>query len=289
MVSNDRHMAKASSPQTKTPARTLIRVRNNQRRHRERRRQYIASLEQKVLETERHLIRALADIATLKGELERSQQGSNESKQDSGDVRHVKASSPAERGQKQWWEIFELQETSSAPQEFESCASGTFAATRRLSASATSQPTRNSIATPSSLQTVLLSQQLDASTLTHPDDPFNRNQGVFPPQCCSAVKESAYAKATLLGTIMPMSLTSKSGEWTLSASSCNEYLPPSGQSTTPCVQAYIFVSQLNFRGLDLDTITSWLHPGFRRPSLPNEGCQVESTLLFELLDYISGV
>ena len=59
--------------QTKTPAKTLVRVRNNQRRHRERRRQYIASLEQKVQETESLLEEARAEVAALRAETRRYQ------------------------------------------------------------------------------------------------------------------------------------------------------------------------------------------------------------------------
>src|ERR1700744_6734258 len=54
--------------QNKTPTHTLIRVRNNQRRHRERRRQYIAFLEEKVDHGEHLLAQARARIAELETE-----------------------------------------------------------------------------------------------------------------------------------------------------------------------------------------------------------------------------
>lgn len=67
------HNQETSLPcvQTKTPAKTLVRVRNNQRRHRERRRQYIASLEQTVQETESLLEEARAEVAALRAEMRR--------------------------------------------------------------------------------------------------------------------------------------------------------------------------------------------------------------------------
>ncbi|KAK5020907.1 hypothetical protein LTS07_011372 [Exophiala sideris] len=67
------------SPQTKTPPQTLIRVRNNQRRHRERRRQYIALLEQKLQDSDRHLNLALAEITVMKADLAKSQFSHHES------------------------------------------------------------------------------------------------------------------------------------------------------------------------------------------------------------------
>ncbi len=51
---------------------TLTRVRNNQRRHRERRRQYIASLEERLHETETLLIDAKAKIEALETQLRNS-------------------------------------------------------------------------------------------------------------------------------------------------------------------------------------------------------------------------
>lgn len=281
MVSTNRNETNASSPRTKTPARTLIRVRNNQRRHRERRRQYIASLEHKVLETERRLTQALVDIAKLRAELERPHPRGNEINLASDDALHVEAKPPAERGQEQECRILESQDTSSVSQEYNSCAPETSAAT---------QHTRNylPVVDPSNLQTILSFTQLDASTLTHHEDYSDHYQATFQPGCCSVAEEAPRANPTSLSAIVHPLSTSESKESILLSSFCSDYPPTSGQSTTPCVQALIFISQLNFRGLDSDAITSWLQPGFRRPTLPNEGCRVDSALLFELLDFISG-
>lgn len=70
--------------QRKTHAHTLTRVRNNQRRHRERRREYTLFLEQKLKETEDLLAQAQADIAQLNGELEIWKSTNNTVEGDSG-------------------------------------------------------------------------------------------------------------------------------------------------------------------------------------------------------------
>jgi hypothetical protein len=112
------------------------------------------------------------------------------------------------------------------------------------------------------------------------DDPNN-----YPvPQCRSTVDKVVDVPSPGLGTMMPQPCIP---EPLLSSLSCSHYPPSNGQPTTACVQAYFVISNLNYRGLDLESITAWLNPGFRRSSLRDEGCQVESKLLFELLDFIS--
>lgn len=77
----------SSPPSRKRPRvsaeHTLTRVRENQRRHRARRKDYIASLEQRLADAEAQLEAARAEIASLKGERERGM-GPTEEYRDGG-------------------------------------------------------------------------------------------------------------------------------------------------------------------------------------------------------------
>lgn len=66
-------------------------------------------------------------------------------------------------------------------------------------------------------------------------------------------------------------------------------LPDPSESTTLCAQAFVLISQQNFRNLDPGTIRSWLAQGLRRAQRDGEGCRVENGALMRLLDYISGI
>jgi len=73
-----------------------------------------------------------------------------------------------------------------------------------------------------------------------------------------------------------------------SEESCNNLpAPQSGESTTPCVDAYQVIEQQNFAGLDVATIARWLKPGFRSATEKGGGCRVDTQLLFVLLDHIT--
>lgn len=68
----------------------------------------------------------------------------------------------------------------------------------------------------------------------------------------------------------------------------SEMLPPgTNGSTTRCRDAYMIITEQNFVGLEVSTIYSWLQPGFRRPAATQDGCRVDNQLLFALLDHIS--
>jgi hypothetical protein len=65
--------------------------------------------------------------------------------------------------------------------------------------------------------------------------------------------------------------------------------PLPSESTTLCAQAYVMISQQNFRHVDAGTIRLWLYQGYRRAQRQGEGCRVENGALFRLLDFISGL
>jgi hypothetical protein len=58
------------------------------------------------------------------------------------------------------------------------------------------------------------------------------------------------------------------------------------EPTTFCAEAFVLISQLNFKGTSQRDIENWLWNGFRK-SRDLEGCRVQSALLLGLLAYIS--
>ncbi|KAM0268988.1 hypothetical protein ACHAPA_004589 [Fusarium lateritium] len=62
---------------------------------------------------------------------------------------------------------------------------------------------------------------------------------------------------------------------------------PYGELTMLCSEAYILIAQQNFRGMNQGDVATWLWQGFRRSLQPGEGCRVNTDMLFSLLAFIS--
>ena len=60
------------------------------------------------------------------------------------------------------------------------------------------------------------------------------------------------------------------------------------ESTTLCAQAFVLISQQNFRNLDTETIRVWLAQGLRSAGREGEGCRVVNGVLWGLLEFIGG-
>ncbi|KAF5607991.1 hypothetical protein FPANT_620 [Fusarium pseudoanthophilum] len=71
----------------------------------------------------------------------------------------------------------------------------------------------------------------------------------------------------------------------------DDQLPPvaAGESTTLCRVAYEIIEQHNITGVESFEIETCLRPGFRRATRMGEGCRVETTILYALIDRISPV
>lgn len=59
------------------------------------------------------------------------------------------------------------------------------------------------------------------------------------------------------------------------------------ESTTPCSEAYMLITQQNYKGLGENEIASRISHGFRSSRPPGEGCHVRTDVLFCLLAFIS--
>ena len=68
---------------------------------------------------------------------------------------------------------------------------------------------------------------------------------------------------------------------------CTMKPPGSSISTTRCLDALRTIAENNYAGLDVATIHKRLQPGYRRPSENQDGCRVDNQLLFALLDRIT--
>lgn len=59
------------------------------------------------------------------------------------------------------------------------------------------------------------------------------------------------------------------------------------ESTMLCAEAYLLIEQQNFKGVGQKDLATWLWTGFRKSLNPGEGCRVKTDLLFSLLAFIS--
>lgn len=98
-----------------------------------------------------------------------------------------------------------------------------------------------------------------------------------PPPCCTDIVLTSSSATASVGSDPE-------------CSTCKTRPPPSpSESTTLCAQAFVMISQQNFRNLDPGMIRLWLTQGYRRALKEGEGCRVENGTLLRLLDYISGI
>jgi hypothetical protein len=226
---------------------TLIRVRENQRRHRARQKDHVAVLEQKLAETEQLLAEARAEIAALRAR----EEATNTVCRD----RHLEMpEDPAElmgmggiEGENKSSELATIHNGGPQAQYF-------------------STPDLSFLGNDISSAFII---DINSLQLPLPIPATDDLSG--PPPCCSDTP-------LLDEPIDP------------ECSTCKTKPPPDpSESTTLCAQAFVLISQQNFRNLDPETIRMWLAQGLRRAQREGEGCRVENGALMRLLDYISGL
>ena len=237
-------------------------MRENQRRHRARRRDQLASLEQQLADTERLLAEARAQITVLQAERDTANAffcldlskhldvdvGIGKAVRDACTRAHVADEAGDERlcGDRDGRVETILQASDST---------------------STSTNVFSPIATPQTPSTMI------------PTTPAPLVVG--PPPCCSDT---------------PLLLPATTGSGGAAAAvdpecvSCSTRPPPSpSESTTLCAQAFAMISQVNFRNVDAAQVRAWLAQGYRRAGKEGEGCSVENSVLWGVLDYISGM
>ncbi|KAF2875975.1 hypothetical protein BDV95DRAFT_591379 [Massariosphaeria phaeospora] len=254
---------------------TLNRVRENQRRHRARRKDYITSLEEQIQDMESQLAEARAEIEKLKAERE-----------DGGAVIVFRCAEDA--GVSAHGRSIEAGTTGGLEEERTEEDGGVFTqhgAAFMPVAEPLEQPNNPhpAFAHPmqhsSTFPIPLLATPSPSPSSPHPSDPVSPTAG--PPPCCSDAEVDADSASPLPPPIVPSDPQ---------CSTCATRPPPApSESTTLCSQAYVMISQQNVRNIDAATIRLWLWQGYRRAQRRGEGCRVENGVLMSLLDFISGV
>jgi hypothetical protein len=236
---------------------TLNRVRENQRRHRARQRDRVATLEEKLAQTEQLLAEARAEITFLKAQ----QEATNLICRDT----HL-----------------ELPEDLASTVEAASREIGNLN-NRQSGLAVNGGPQFPHLGNSTTPDLSFLGDDIspafiiDINGLQLPlSPPLATEEDLLngPPPCCS----DSVALPLTNEPVDPECSTCKT-----------KPLPDPSESTTLCAQAFVLISQQNFRNLDPETIRMWLAQGFRRAQREGEGCRVENGALLRLLDYISGI
>jgi len=243
-------------------------------------------LEQKLQEKERLLAQATAELAASKAELERWRNGGiNEKPHESQEMSYdtVQGDAPSSTtGDTTADADLGMATRPMDPQE-------TLLDTWVLDYSpAISLITASTPELPLSINTLSGTPSwLSNSIFLQSQYPFNHTPSRSPPSCCESVDDLSVPSIS-------EDVTQPESDPELhrillppTPSFCSIYPPADAESTTLCSQAFVLISQQNFRGVDAHTIRSWLYEGFRLARNQSEGCRVDNKLLFGLLDFIS--
>lgn len=247
---------------TKPSEANSARIRDNQRRHRARMKARTALLETRLADTQSQLQEALAQNAKLLSELE-ALRAHYAGKSTTGEVASASRSSDtavAAPSTTDQWKTHATTLLSNATD------------TGNMSQREPALPALKSTATPTTSQT--------------PVDQSN-----------SSVSEGNSKSSTCGGVRCAASrVTTTSAEWDgLSAeefatlrAACSRLPPPTAtESTIPCDTAYDLIRQHNHAGEDLAAINVLLAPGFRGSTSQGDGCRVESSRVFAVIDFIN--
>lgn len=235
---------------TKTHEEDLSRVRENQRRHRARVKNQVATLEEQLAEKEALLAKAEERIAELTAALEAE--------------RSLKGEMQAESTSTS---SFESSEETTLPEEF------VLAADIQLQQA----PTIDEELFPASErpcegrcpQAYLGTVGITDSQPSPSTNPGDSNKS--PNKIIRLTSSSSYTETV-----------------EFAAKECLDLDPPRfGESTTLCITAYNLIDQQNFRRLETGTVYRWLRRGFRSGHDRMDGCRVENSILFSLLDFVS--
>lgn len=286
----------------KTPPHTLIRVRDNQRRHRQRRREYIASLEHRVQELEGLFAHAKAEVAALETKLDQCNGNRDHTLKE-----HAAASTPLalhSPDSPSTQHALHRTEPTVAAQYSQNATDGgdalsnstTYEREQRLVTSSLSLDPNEAIAirTATHFENVAaLEHSITQPAKSFLPSPTSPKESFFHP-CQSACPSQGHPLEAipmpapvgpLVQTLQPPELRPE--EFSPSSPCCEDHEPADGAFTTSCTRAYILIAQQNFRGLDELSIKERLWRGFRKARDEKEGCRVENTVLFSLLDFIS--
>ncbi|RYO97315.1 hypothetical protein DL764_007338 [Monosporascus ibericus] len=310
----------SSTPRSRTKRvsaqHTLERVRNNQRQHRARRKDYIVTLEQRLREAEE-------TISTLKDQVEELEAALTQCRRQS----HVQNEAGSPTLQPQQPQV----QDSTLPQAFPDIhgeavqAYGVLSDTEDLGvwevpAATSTEPLVsddqpglevNAVFSPAS-HPALISTARSPVFIPEPllltksasDQAVTRAESLVPATimqgqikttttpCCSSCSSSD--SQPIVNTIQQMAFVPSQETPLLipehlfqPAIEAYYQENPYHESTILCSEAYIIIAQQNFKGMSQDDVATWLWNGFRRSRHPGEGCRVSADMLLGLLAFIS--
>lgn len=285
------------SSHLKTPAHTLIRVRNNQRLHRQRRREYIASLEERVKELEGLLAHAQEEISALQTKLEQWN-GSRDDvmEEQAAASKLLSLNSPGVSAANQFWTRIEPTakvdhhppETADGAEpiptamtnEYEHSIVASAVTLDSISVVDTLSGTKDATIHAPDMSIMHTADSYPSSPITSYQSSFDPSRGACPSSCRLPEPVTLPASAVAAHELMeddyqPLSLVRE------------DYGSHDDASTTSCTRAYILIAEQNFRGLDEQSIKERLCVGFRKARNQSEGCRVQNNVLLGLLDFIS--
>ncbi|RDI77153.1 hypothetical protein Vi05172_g12903 [Venturia inaequalis] len=225
---------------TKTHEEDLSRVRENQRRHRARVKNQVATLEEQLVEKEALLAKAEERIAELTAALEAESTSTSSFESSEETTLPEEFVLPADT---------HLQQASTIDEEF---------------SSADERPCEGRCPQAYLATIGIIDSQPSPST-----NPGDSNKS--PNKTIELTGSSSYTETVEFATKECLGLDP----------------PRSGESTTLCITAYNLIDQQNFRGLETGTVYQWLRRGFRSGHDRTDGCRVENSILFSLLDFVS--
>lgn len=257
----------------KTATETLARVRNNQRRHRARRRELTTSLEARLQETERLLEEARAEIKVLKNssastERQNTVAGTLERRHSNTNDKPVHRDTNLEELRFLFAEDFTapFMDIFDVPNSFpvSTIAPNHTAFSSEYSPSSAMLPTNLGLSSPSFGAENAHDEELTTGEMTLGQVSLDTRS-----ECCS--------DGGIDTTLQEMCLQAPASHGPITEA----------ESTMLCTTAFGLIRRQNLRGMDMSSIRAWLWQGYRQPRDQTGGCRVDSVLLFELLDYIS--
>ncbi|TDZ53840.1 hypothetical protein CTRI78_v006739 [Colletotrichum trifolii] len=290
---------------------TLERVRNNQRRHRARRKDHIVTLEQELVEAEQTITTLREEVEALQAALTRCHRQPHDRIET--DCRTLQPQRPQKPDGTLLPPLIDTH--GEAVQACSALFDTENLKVRELPVPALTEPLVGDEQPGSEVSALIppsteSPQALMPIPMAQPCGEFVSNQAVaeagslLPPTviedhtltptipCCS-IDPSSDSQPTV-NTADRMALDSSQENFLLmpwymvqpAMEACYQ-ASPYGESTMLCSEAYILIAQQNFKGLDRGGVVTWLWNSFRRPLGPGLGCRVNTDMLFSLLAFIS--
>lgn len=242
-----------------------VRVRNNQRRHRERARTRITDLESRLSEAQSELRQAHLTIEHLTRELEIAHASTSDKCTD------ITAQSLAQMGSAPCQETHEESVLSMEPTALAVIQPPICSHFDTMQ----SYADKDSRLACRSVDDTVDPSQFSAGAQKHHHEPIQDDQ---PPHLQESPGTPKMTKRDDSEDVM-----GDEKEY------CGLQPPGPTESTTRCRDAFEIIAQQNYAQLELSIVRGLLQPGFRGPVARGDGCRVENQLLFGLLDYINSL